>query len=169
MKRHSAGTYNIEYTDGDKEVNVPAANIRRINGASGKQATTTTSNTATTSGKAIVEGEAELITFKEGERVECNEKGKGSWYVGIISAVRDEEPTTYNVEFDDPALFKSYKVPSKWLRHVIFKEGDRVECNEKGKGSWYVGIISAVRDEEPTTYNVEFDDKELFKSYKVRG
>ena len=106
-----------------------------------------------------------LVTFKEGDRVECNNKGLGEWHIGNISAIREDDGT-YNVEFDNSELFKAYKIPAKWLRLVTFKEGDRVECNDKGLGVWHKGSISFYREDEGT-YNIEFDDSELFKAYKV--
>ena len=59
-----------------------------------------------------------LVHFKEGDRVECNFKGEGKWHIATVSMFREEEGT-YNVEYDDEALFKEYKVHAKRLRKVI--------------------------------------------------
>ena len=56
-----------------------------------------------------------LVHFKEGDRVECNFKGEGKWHIATVSMYREDEGT-YNVEYDDEALFKEYKVPAKRLR-----------------------------------------------------
>ena len=80
MKRHSAGTYNLEYEDGDKEINVPVANIRRINGSSKQKATTTPNTTVKTDAVTIVAVEAETRRFHEQQRVECNYKGQVTTY-----------------------------------------------------------------------------------------
>ena len=48
---------------------------------------------------------------------------------------------------------------------IVYKEGDRVECDFKEKGVWYPGVISCNRDDG--TYNIEYDDNSIFKEYKV--
>ena len=139
MYREDEGTYNVEFDDVKlfKAYKVPAKWLR----------------------------EEKEEKIKEGDRVECNHKGLGEWHIGIISSIREDEGT-YNVEFDNSDLFKAYKIPAKWLRLVTFKEGNRVEVNDKGLGVWHKGSISFYREDEGT-YNVEFDDSDLFKAYKV--
>jgi hypothetical protein len=54
----------------------------------------------------------EKVTFMEGDAIEGDWKGKGSWCPGVISA--DREDGTYNIEYDDGD--KEFKVPITRIR-----------------------------------------------------
>jgi hypothetical protein len=115
--------------------------------------------------------------LQEGDQCEADWKGKGAWCPGIISC--DRLDGTYNVLYDDGD--KEFRVPAARVRKIekvpvnipketvtdtstnLFKEGDKVEADWKGKGSWCPGVISC--DREDGTYNVEYDDGD--KEYKV--
>ena len=166
-------TFDVLYDDGDKEIKVVAERIRLTEDEKKKQIAAhtpaptavkkVTSTIPTPSKQVPVPVVEEVPLYKEGDRVESDFKGKGVWYHATIS--HEREDGTYNVEYDDPVLFKEYKVPKTRVRKLIFKEGNRVLSNFKGRGHWYVGFISSDRDDG--TFNVEYDDVEIFKEYKV--
>jgi len=106
--------------------------------------------------------------YAEKQRMECNYRGKGVWYLGEISYYREDD-AAYNVEFDDPKLFKEYKVPPEYVRPVLFREGERVEGNFRNAGTWHLGVVTCVHDDKTAAplYNVEYDDPALFKEFKV--
>ena len=81
IKRHSAGTYNLVYDDGDREVHVPVANIRRVNGSLKQQGTGNTTVKKDVVPAVVVGEEEKGERFQEKQRVECNYKGQVTTYI----------------------------------------------------------------------------------------
>ena len=106
--------------------------------------------------------------YAEKQRVECNYRDRGVWHLGEISYYCEDDGA-YNVEFDDPKLFKEYKVPPELLRPLLFREGERVEGNHRNKGSWHLGVVTCVHDDKTAAplYNIEYDDPALLKEFKL--
>lgn len=83
------GTFDIDYDDGEKEINVDRFLIR-----------TTESRTP------LMQLEAgSRVVLRPGMRVEARFKGKHRYYPGVIR--RDNNDSTYNVDYDDVSRFKS--------------------------------------------------------------
>jgi len=149
------GTYDIEYDDGEREVGVPEGLIRA------QGVPETTKATALAPSK-----------FADGDKVEANYKGKGTWYSGKISRVRANG--AYDIEYDDgerelgvaEGLIRALDIPDTSVEVAVtaaettpkFADGVQIEANYKGKGTWYSGKISRVRANG--TYDVAYDDGE---------
>lgn len=164
--RHSNGTYDVKYDDGDCENGVPPTHVRKAAVVPG--AKVDTNDAAKAARQAIAGGETFTQLLKDRQRVSCNFKGQGVWHLAEITYFREDEGT-YNVEYDDINLFKENKVPMDRLRAINFREGDRVLGNFRGEGAWHLGTVSAVHEEGATLYNVEYDDAEFYKEEKIVG
>jgi hypothetical protein len=140
------GTYDIDYDDGEKETRVAEADIRS------RETSRASRGTSDSSGQ-----------FVEGTRVESNYRGRGKFYPGKISRIRDDG--TYDVAYDDGE--SEMCVPTAWIRSlaaaganvkVRLFEGSAVEGNYRGKGKWYKGKI--VRDRGDGTFDIDYYDGE---------
>ena len=102
------GTFNIVYADGDHEDHVPEGRIRAF-------VVTEEQNTAAGSGSS---GNGGTPTFAVGDAVEANYDGRGTFFGGRVSAVRDDG--TFDVDYDDGDSERG--VPSNRLRFVAVAE-----------------------------------------------
>jgi hypothetical protein len=135
-------TYDIKYNDGDEEKNVSENQIR------------------------VPEVKEVQINLKEGDVVECNYKGQGKWYSGIIASVR--ENGTYHIQYDDGDSAINVEASLIRLKEAVADEvvntnislisGDKCEANYKGRGKWFPGKILRVSDDG--TFDIQYDDGE---------
>ena len=86
------GTYNINYNDGDSEVNVPAERVRKPPPAPDSS-----------------------ITYEPRQRIEANFNGEGAFYSGVIEVVNSDG--TYNIKYDDGD--SETNVPPARIRPVV--------------------------------------------------
>lgn len=118
---------------------------------------------------ATVAPSATTTAFRVGMGVECNYLGKGRWYPGrIVVANRD---LTFDVTFVDGTSEDSVEperlrlpgsaVPPATPAPAIvapLQEGDKVEGNYRGKGTWYPGVVDRVRQDG--SIDIDYDDGE---------
>merc|ERR1711881_400249 len=117
--------FNVGYDDGDKESNVLPTNIRRMQGA-------------------------RVSTFRRGQAIEANYRGRGRWYAGSITAVNS--PCSYNVRYNDgdsennvdplkirAAARRTCTQGAGPRRGQACSRGMRMQGNWRGYGRWYPG------------------------------
>ena len=132
------GKYFIEYHDGNSQRYVSPENIR------------------------LMEEKEEVNTFKIGDKVEVKYKGKGTkWYKGKIID-RGRISGKYVIQYDDGDIEKD--ALSENIRLIeekvfIYKVGDRVEGNFKGRGKWLPALITKVSS-SGKYYYLDYDDGE---------
>ena len=167
-KKHSDGTYDILFDDGDRKRNILESQIRLL-GAKSK-------HTKHKNGK-----------YRPGDRVEAKVSGWTKYYAGEITRVHPDD--TYDVKFDDGE--RKSKVLERQIRLEAsssarsnsssragsrtssprdkYKKHDRVEAKLKGWTKYYPGEISKVNTDG--TYEIKFDDgerKSKVKSLYIR-
>eukprot|EP01042_Synura_sphagnicola_P000182 gene182-183_t len=148
--KYPSGSVDIDYDDGEKERRVPLELVRLPAG--------------TDTGRDRTEAATRL---QVGDKVEADYRQKGKYYPGKICRIRANG--NCDIDYDDgekevgvePAhirvLGKSVDGPSARSSN-LFREGDKVEGNYKGKGKYYSGRISRVRRDG--TYDIDYDDGE---------
>ena len=137
-QRHSNGTFDILYEDGDKERGVLAERVRAVGGANNDR------------------GE-----FKKGDKVEANYAGKGKWYKGEITYKNSNG--TYDIRYNDGD--KERGVAADRLRHVDggssrgnskYRAGQSIQCRYGGRSQYFKGTIRSVNADG--TYFVKYDN-----------
>ena len=102
-------------------------------------------------------------SFKEGDHVEANYRGKGRYYPGKIR--RDNRDGTYDIDYDDGEKERSVKEADIKSNPNIFRRGDKVEVNHLGLVRYYTaGKIR--EDRGDGTFDIDYDDGE--KENRVR-
>jgi hypothetical protein len=134
--KDDSGKYSIEYNDGDTENGVLKENIRYIK----KEV-------------KIVDKDPLIV----GDKVECNYRGRGRWYPGIISDIHTDG--TYKIDYNDGdteryihrTMIRISEGEDKVKENVeqdkgddCIREGTRVKVNFKGEGIWYPGTVERV-------------------------
>jgi hypothetical protein len=151
------GTYDVKYNDGDEERDVAEDLIRNI------------------LKKEVLDSELN-ISLKVGDKCEANYHNEGTWFSGSISLVR--ENGTYDIKYDDGDSETGVRGNCIRLKEIVevandevidntnisLKEGDKVEVNYKGQGTWCSGNISLVR--EDGTYDIKYDDGDAESNVK---
>ena len=106
--------------------------------------------------------------MREGDKVECDYRGRGKFYPGKIS--RDRGDDTYDIAYDDGE--RETRVSKRLIRKKDrsrsrsrsprggggFREGDKVEADYRGRGRYYPGKIDRTRGDD--TYDIAYDDGE---------
>ena len=123
------GSLDIDYDDGETEINVSTNLVRRTDVGNKKNMTNKNQETS---------------SIEAGDKVEGNYKGKGRWYPGKIKRVRLDG--SYDIDYDDGEVETA--VASDMVRSQnLFEEpfsnfsiGDWVEV----KGRWFSGIIRRI-------------------------
>jgi DUF971 family protein len=150
---------DLDYEDGEHEIRVTAANVRRP-------------------GSVILSPvEPTLAPLQEGDKVEGNYRGKGKWYPGKIDRIRADG--SFDIDYDDgehevrvsaenvrrpgaaPVIAdanqsSSEPSPVPVVADPPFREGDKVEGNYHGKGKWYPATVKAVSSKGKL--NLSYDD-----------
>jgi hypothetical protein len=102
-----------------------------------------------------------------GDRIEVDYKRTGKFFVGAV-AERSADGT-YEVLYDDgdhEAGVERNQISSLMARAAIeYKEGDAVEVNYKGAGSYFKGKVSFVNSDG--TYDVRYDDGDMESGAKA--
>src|SRR3569623_2021275 len=109
-------------------------------------------------------------SFREGDKIEGNYRGRGRWYPGKIS--KDRGDKTYDIDYDDGEFEARVSESNIRLKDGgssnnrasvsvsdSFREGDKIEGNYRGRGRWYPGKIS--KDRGDKTYDIDYDDGEF--------
>jgi len=165
-------TYDIEYTDGQIETEVPIALIRASMANGDKREESDKPDTGADAGD-----------FSVGTRVEGRYKGKAKYYPGTI--VRTRLDGSYDVQYDDGEKeirvsrnlirvsggeSRAYTSPSRRGggskspraagsspgEGVVIREGDTVEAKFEGRGRYLPARIT--RDRGDGTYDLEYSD-----------
>ena len=101
-------------------------------------------------------------SFREGDKIEADYRGRGKFYPGKIS--RDRGDDTYDIAYDDGE--RETRVAKRLIRSTggggggsdRLEEGDKVEADYRGRGKFYPGKIT--RDRGDDTYDIAYDDGE---------
>lgn len=136
-KGHCLQRFNVGYDDGDKESNVLPTNIRRMQGA-------------------------RVSTFRRGQAIEANYRGRGRWYAGTIATVNS--PCSYNVRYNDGDSENNVdplKIRAQARRSCTDRNrrpcraGFRVQGNWRGYGRYYPGTVTACTN---GLFTISYDD-----------
>ena len=100
--------YDVDYDDGEQEINVQEDCIRRI----------------VASGNVQHQDDVVLSKYAVGDKVEARYRGKSKWYPGVIGKVRSEG---YDVEYDDGE--KEYNVNEEFIR-LLSESQDAMNRND---------------------------------------
>ena len=156
------GTYDVKYNDGDEERDVVEDLIRKIPKLEVQE-------------EEVLDSELN-ISLKVGDKCEANYHSNGTWFSGSISLVRGNG--TYDIKYDDGDSETGVRGNCIRLKEIVevandevidntnisLKEGDKVEVNYKGRGTWCSGNISSVR--EDGTYDIKYDDGDAESNVK---
>ncbi|CAB1112242.1 unnamed protein product [Ectocarpus sp. CCAP 1310/34] len=152
------GSFNIDYSDGEKERGVTADLIRARGGTTRDE----------------VRSGADTRVLEKGDRVEARYRGKGTrFYKGKISRVNSDQ--TLDISYDDGE--KEIGIAAEHVRsleaqtsghgggdrgretsEVLLKEGMKVEAKYKGRSRYYPGRISRVHRDG--SCDIDYDDGE---------
>lgn len=96
-----------------------------------------------------------------GDWVLGNYKNAGYWFPGVIEKLQGDKITVRYDDGDRESVSISAVRPYDW------KIGTKVECNYKGAGDWYRGMISSLAGEK---IGIAYDDgdKETTKTGRCR-
>lgn len=158
IKVNANGTYDIQYNDGDRELNVQEELIRPL-------------NSQTISYQPVPDTEDLLpISYSMYDIIESKTLD-GVWLKGEISRINADG--TYNVQFDSGESERNVPMSRIRLhnRRVKFSQStdsypplkfllyDRIEGRFGGKDKWYAGEICKINDNG--TYNIQYDDGDI--------
>lgn len=159
------GTFDIDYDDGDQEIEVSEElirPIRKVNDASPSLDDHGSFSSRSDSSEKLPTETEKKITFKSGDKVEAKCRGKGSrWYRGTISRMRNNG--TYDVDYDDGD--RDLGLPFDKIRRVgqinntkqlRLSVGMNIEANYRGRSQFEPGKI--VRDNNDGTYDILFEN-----------
>ncbi|CAK4884486.1 unnamed protein product, partial [Aphanomyces euteiches] len=141
-------TFDVDYVDGEQEVDVPLDFIRVCETPTSPVLKPTTPSAP---------------LFAAGDVVEARYKGKSKYYPGVIVQVGvdnqydinyDDGETETNVTQDLIKLIQKHEEPSSSL----WKVGQKVEARYKRRQKYYKSKIARVRLNG--TYDIEYDDGE---------
>ncbi|KAH9106756.1 hypothetical protein LEN26_014503, partial [Aphanomyces euteiches] len=141
-------TFDVDYVDGEQEVDVPLDFIRVCETPTSPVLKPTTPSAP---------------LFAAGDVVEARYKGKSKYYPGVIARVGvdnqydinyDDGETETNVTQDLIKLIQKHEEPSSSL----WKVGQKVEARYKRRQKYYKSKIARVRLNG--TYDIEYDDGE---------
>ena len=163
-KKHSDGTYDILFNDGDRKSNILESQIR-LQGERGTQ------------------GNHKNGKYRPGDRIEAKVSGWTKYYAGEITRVHSDN--TYDIKFDDGE--RKSKVIERQIRLETsssarsnsssrdgsrvssprgkYEKHDRVEAKLKGWTKYYPGKISKINSDG--TYDIKFDDGERKSNVKA--
>ncbi len=158
------GTYDLLYEDGDTEKRVTIPYIRSVSGES---------LSPRNNQELLVFDSAITADFMEGDRVQFNYNGKGTWVEGEISYVNRDG--TYDLQFNGEDRetcvslsnirrpINQNKIKRSGETNASHPEkkhlkvvGDKIECNYRGGGRWFKGEIFKVNTDG--TYDILYDD-----------
>ncbi|CAM9911399.1 unnamed protein product, partial [Choristocarpus tenellus] len=160
---NSNGTFDINYDDGEKEMNVQADLVKSLESAR--------------DGRSSRGGSSAVL---EGDKVEANYYGKGRYYKGRVARVNLDG--TFNIDYDDGEKEKA--VPQDMVRAldgqtqenthrhelqdsdddrgkrqgITLREGNKVEARYRGRGKYYKGKITRVNSDG--TFDIHYNDGE---------
>jgi len=115
-RKRLIGTYDIDYDDGEKEINVSSEYIRIM------------------PEKDNNETPVENPEFKEGDKIEANYRGRGRWYPGRIARTR--LTGRYDIDYDDGE--KERNVDENFIRIIPTKnEKEELGITESKEEEFY--------------------------------
>ena len=146
--RHSDGTFDLVYDDGDTESNVTTDLIfKRHDDADPLDASITSARLG-------------AVTFEEGDEVEGRIRGTASWHPGKITRVRANG--TYDILYTSGEYEgrKERQVSTAVLRHASgsgadakIKKGSKVDVRTSSSSGWKPAIVKKIHSDE--TFTVE--------------
>ncbi|CAO3428019.1 agenet domain-containing protein [Azospirillum doebereinerae] len=102
------------------------------------------------------------VAQTKGDWVLGRYKGGDYWFPGVIQSVTDSKAVVVYDDGDKETVTLSNLRPYDW------KVGGKVECNYKGAGKWYSGVIASL-DAENIGINYDDGDKEKTKTGRCRS
>ncbi len=111
---------------------------------------------------ALLAGVTAAAAQTNGDWVLARYKGGQFWFPGIIQAVNGERVTVAYDDGDRETLNLANVRPYNWAI------GTRVECNFKGAGTWFPGVIASLSG---GNVGIDYDDgdKERTKTGRCRS
>jgi hypothetical protein len=177
--------YDISYDDGDRELKVPVASIRKIEAASSEVTSTAKSAVPTTA--PAVDVPAVHAKFKVGDKVEGLYGGGSSWYPATVLKVHapksssnsecvkyllqyndgDREDNVWEVSVRSAVAATTVAVGSPRLssnpatisEELVYAAGERVQGYFEDFASWYDGTVD--KRNSDGTYLVRYDDGDV--------
>jgi Ca2+-binding EF-hand superfamily protein len=162
-KANRDGTYDVRFDGGDEQ---PGLHPREVRARGGAKPDPFDSET-----------EADVTTFREGDKVEAKFGGGAEYFPGVIS--RKNRDGSYAIDYDDGD--NESRVAAKLIRKkggrpltpsrgmnrdpfdseteaedVSFREGDKVEAKFGGGDDYFPGVIS--RKNRDGSYAIDYDD-----------
>jgi Ca2+-binding EF-hand superfamily protein len=162
-KANRDGTYDVRFDGGDEQ---PGLHPREVRARGGAKPDPFDSET-----------EADVTTFREGDKVEAKFGGGAEYFPGVIS--RKNRDGSYAIDYDDGD--NESRVAAKLIRKkggrpltpsrgmnrdpfdseteaedVSFGEGDKVEAKFGGGDDYFPGVIS--RKNRDGSYAIDYDD-----------
>lgn len=110
----------------------------------------------------LVTGTVGAVAQTKGDWVLGRYKGGDYWFPGVIQSVSDAKAVVVYDDGDRETLSLSNLRPYDW------KVGMKVECNYKGAGKWYPGVIASL-DAEKIGINYDDGDREQTKTGRCRS
>jgi hypothetical protein len=153
-RAHRDGTYDIEFDNGERDMDVPAGGVRAF---------PTTPKPEDRGAEAAAAGGQ----FREGQKVEARFRGRSKWFKGkVLRANRDG---TYDVEYEDGdretdvnaeliRALEGASRPTTPASSAHFHEGQKIEARYKAGTRWYKGRVS--RSNRDGTFDIDYDDGE---------
>lgn len=161
-KKHSNGTYDITYDDGDSEQQVPADLIQSA-GSSSKPEFDKRPSSPTVKGGG----------FSKGEKVKARYKGGAKYFAGKVTRLRDDG--TFDIEYDDGDVETRVEAsrieaagddgkkiapsPKNGTASAKYEVGDAVKARYKNGKKFCSGKI--VRVHRDGTYYITYDDGDV--------
>jgi hypothetical protein len=156
---NSDGTYDINYSDGERELSIAAEYIRTV-----AAAVDTTDNSDTAA-----------VALQEGVAIEARYKGRERYYGGTVAHVNSDG--TYDINYNDGE--RELSVAAEYVRLVdaavtptaiaadttssdvpivVLPEGTAVEARYKGRERYFQGLVRRVNRDG--TYDIDYSDGE---------
>ena len=89
------------------------------------------------------------VAQSTGDRVLANFQNSGYWFAGVVGGVSGGR---YTINYDDG---DRETVSANAVRPYNWAAGTRVDCNWKGEGKWYPGVIASANGKR---LSINYDD-----------
>merc|ERR1719230_1339396 len=158
VRERADGSYDVRYDDGDSESGVRAEDIRSKGGGDDRNGASSSSS-----------------SFRVGDLVEADFKGRGKWFKGEITSVEGPDrfgDSTFSIRYEDGDRESGViermirkrggsnddrpRSPSRSGGGERLRPGDKIEAKYRGGSRWFSGEV--VRERADGSYDVRYDD-----------